>query len=172
MQKTKLKLGLRWSPRPMKEYLASWNLGPGVAAMHAKFSARPDAWNLFWISAANCETIPLAANQVRFVTEAAINTANAVVGGCRVGDLALSLMPLDFADHMEAHKKGIEDLALPKMLNPHWLWVIRDRSDLFYRARESEDGRTVSAPNSQGETILDESSNIVSFFKFKDRGGG
>jgi hypothetical protein len=170
MQKVKTKYGLRWSPKPMKEYLAAWNLGPGVASLHARFMAHPDAWNLFWISAANCEYPPyLSEKQVQFLSKSAQETAGGLVGGRRVGDLALSLMPADFAGHLEAFPAETQELALARTLAPHWLWVIKERSDLFYEARKSDQGLIVNVPVSQGETILDASSNIVAFFKSRGR---
>lgn len=170
MQKLKtIKRGLRWSPKPMKEYLALWNLGPGVALIHAAFVADPGAWNLFWVSAANCETHPLSEGQVKFLLRAALETAAASVGGQKVGDLALALMPADFTAHLRAHPDDTAKLTLAATLAPHWLHVIEDRGELFYEARKSEQGLAVGLPNSQGETIHDESSNIVAFFNFKGR---
>lgn len=172
MQKLKLlKRGLRWSPKPMKEYLAAWNLGPGVAHLHALFATRPDVWNLFWISAVNCEQPAhyFNAEQVAFVAKGAQLTSGAVVGGQIVGDLALALMPADFAAYLDAHADETSRLTLAVTLAPHWLWVIKDRSELFYEARRSDQGLEVSLPISQGETIADESSNIVTLFNFKSR---
>lgn len=171
MQKVTMMKGLRWSPKPMKEYLAAWNLGPGVARLHSEFTRRPDVWNLFWLSAPNCEKEPyLTVPQIDYVKRAAKMTADAVVGGEQVGSLAVRLMPLDFIDFMEANLKGDQQLELQKMLYPHWIWAMRHRAPLFYQARKSDQGLDVRSPISQGETILDSSTNIVSFFRFNTRG--
>lgn len=158
--------GLRWSPQPIAHYTVK-HPGSGAALMGLRqtFKQRPDIWNLFWITAAGWEEMPLSDEQVARLYAAAECTAGEKFLGRRVGDLVLTLTPTAFVDLIEANPKDAERLAIGKLLKHHLAWVCRTRADLFYQARISDFGMSVPLPEPMDETVETESTNILRLYR-------
>lgn len=171
-QATGNRRGLRWSPKPVKDYVTMGVKGGALSGLLQTFLMHPDVWNLFWITAVQMEVEPLTNQQVEALYLAADGTANAKFLGHRCGDLALALTPTAFAKLIEDHPVEAAALPLGKMFKHRFNWVLAQRSEFFYAARVSDFGLGVPVPEPMKETDGSESAKILRLYQLGRSGPG